>query len=271
VLADHQLDGVPVLPFALAMELLAREAVREYPGARLVGLDDVRVLQGVRLDQPMELTPRLSSPVDGESQITATVELLDPSGRVRVRGLAVLLPQGAPDQEVPAPLDWPEGAAPYPCAMDGIYGKALFHGPAFQCIREVPGCWESGITALVAPTPAPRLWQPGSAAEQWLVDPLLVDGVFQALILWCRVATGAPSLPSRVARLRMLRPWGTEPVRVVATVRRRRGANVLSDVDLLGEDGALIARIDGYTCTAAESLEAAFRAPSGPAPLSPPA
>ena len=51
-------------------------------------------------------------------------------------------------------------------------------------------------------------------------------------------------------------------VRLVATVRRRRGASVLADIDVVGPDGDLVARMEGYTCTAAASLERAFAGPA---------
>ena len=265
VLADHMLDGVPVLPLALAMELLAREAVREFPAMRLVGLDDVRVLQGVRLDRGVMLTPRLSGPVTNPEQVSVTVELLDEAGRARVRGVAVLQPGDLPANDVPDAVGWPEKVAPWPGGQDTIYGQALFHGPAFQGIRSVHGTWDSGIAATLRRGPDIAEWNPAAGQGDWLVDPLLVDGIFQVLILWCRLATGAPSLPSRIARMRFYAEPTSQDVRIVATVRRRRGNNVLSDVDLLDSDGRLLARIDGYTCTAATSLEAAFR-PSGPGP-----
>ena len=261
-LADHMLDGVPVLPFALAMEFLAREAVREFPGMRLAGLDDVRVLQGVRLDREVLLTPRLSGVVAGPEQVSVTVDLVDETGRARVRGVAVLQPAEQPSSDVPEAVEWPDAVVPWPGGQGTVYGQALFHGPAFQGIRSVHGTWDSGIAVTLRPGPDIAEWNPPAGTGAWLVDPLVVDGVFQAMILWCRAATGAPSLPSRIARMRFYRDPTGDDVRVVATVRRRRGNNVLSDVDILDSEGQLLARIDGYTCTAASSLEAAFR-PSG--------
>ena len=260
VLADHELEGVPVLPMALAMELLGREALREVPGMRLAGLDDVRVLKGVRLDGPVALTPRVSPPVVNDAQTSVTVELVDDEGRARVRGIAVLQPLEAEREAPPAAGEVPDAARSLSVEP---YGRTLFHGPAFRCLSDVEGVWETGIAARVTTTPAPREWLPGTAGATWAVDPLAIDGVFQAMILWCVEQIGAPSLPSRVARLRLYGELAGE-LRVVATVRRRRGANVLCDVDLVGEHG-VVARIDGYTCTASPTLTAAFASPERPA------
>ena len=266
-LGDHTLDGSSVLPLALSMELMAREVCREHPGLHLQALEDVRVLKGVVLDQPVALFPWLGPATGGPEGRSVAVELRDADGRARVRGLARL---GAELEEPPPPVELPTRGAPWPGGIEDVYGEALFHGPAFQCLQSVDAVWDGGILATATATP-PR-WL-GDGRVVWCVDPLVVDGIFQALILWCRVHAGAPSLPSRVARWRSWGPLGDGPVRLLATVRRRRGANVLSDIDVLDAEGRLLARMDGYTCTAAPSLEAAFAGSSGnpPAPAQAPA
>ena len=257
VLQDHQLDGQPVLPMALAMEFLARAARNERGDHGLIGLEDVRVLKGVVLDAATDLRPVCGAPVVGAAAVTVPVELVDADGRVRVRGLVKLRPPGVAPDPAPSATGEPGSLQPWPGGLPSVYGQALFHGPAFQCIAEVVGTWESGIVVEVGRTPPPSAWLPGDRSSAWSVDPLVVDGIFQSLILWCRVAAGAPSLPSRVAAWQTFAPLPAT-VRLIATVRRRRGASVLADIDVLSLDGALVARMEGYTCTAAASLERAF-------------
>ncbi|MCO4774037.1 MAG: polyketide synthase dehydratase domain-containing protein, partial [Deltaproteobacteria bacterium] len=195
--------------------------------------------------------------------------LVDATGRARVRAVVTLHPPDRARLEVPSPVEWPSELRALSVG-DDVYGRALFHGPAFQCVSSVAGVWEGGIAATLRRAPAPNVWQPGSGVDAWSVDPLVVDGIFQAMILWCREFVGAPSLPSRIARFRAFGTLPAEEVRIVATVRRRRGGNVLSDVDVLGPGGELLARFDGYTCTASASLEAAFATGRGTArPASP--
>ena len=49
-LDDHRVDGRPVLPFAVAMELMAEVAAATRPGADVAGLRGIRLLHGVVVD-----------------------------------------------------------------------------------------------------------------------------------------------------------------------------------------------------------------------------
>src|SRR5690606_34508380 len=46
----HAVDGVPVLPVVVVLDLFARAATALHPELALVGGRDLRVLRGVRLD-----------------------------------------------------------------------------------------------------------------------------------------------------------------------------------------------------------------------------
>ena len=50
ILGAHILNGKPVVPFALITEWLGHGALHENPGLQLSGLDDIRLLKGIRLD-----------------------------------------------------------------------------------------------------------------------------------------------------------------------------------------------------------------------------
>ena len=50
ILKAHVLDGKPVVPFALMTEWLGHGALHENPGLYLYGLDDIRLLKGIRIE-----------------------------------------------------------------------------------------------------------------------------------------------------------------------------------------------------------------------------
>src|SRR5262249_52046695 len=49
-LNDHRLDGVPVLPFAMATELIAEAAQSSWPDLQLYAIRDMQLLKGVTLE-----------------------------------------------------------------------------------------------------------------------------------------------------------------------------------------------------------------------------
>ncbi|MEE8541166.1 MAG: SDR family NAD(P)-dependent oxidoreductase, partial [Desulfobacterales bacterium] len=51
ILKSHMLDQTPVVPFALISEWLGHSALHENPGLVLQGLDDLRLFNGIKLDQ----------------------------------------------------------------------------------------------------------------------------------------------------------------------------------------------------------------------------
>ena len=55
VLASHIIGGKPVVPFALITEWIGHGAMKENPGFALHGIDDFRLLSGIRIEQEKKL------------------------------------------------------------------------------------------------------------------------------------------------------------------------------------------------------------------------
>ena len=93
--------------------------------------------------------------------------------------------------------------------------SALFHGPAFQVIREVLHCGEHTISARLA-TAGAMGWP-----AQWQLDPAALDGALQLLRLWGVAQDGRASLPTGIGRCRSWAPW-PDHGEVGCTVQCRR-------------------------------------------------
>jgi hypothetical protein len=112
----------------------------------------------------------------------------------------------------------------------------------------------------VRSAPPPSTWLRKPLRQQWLSDPLVIDGAFQLMILWSHEQRGAASLPCHVRRYRQYRrayPTGT--IRVSAAVERASELHAFSDIDFQDADGQLVARIEGYECIIDPALERAFK------------
>jgi NAD(P)-dependent dehydrogenase (short-subunit alcohol dehydrogenase family) len=247
VLADHRLAGRSVLPLAVTLEWFAQAF-----SAR-VALEDVRVLKGVTVGAaPEDVVVWVSAPERTLHGVRHQVELRNAKDQVHVRAVAV-----HEAQERPVALALPGGLRPYVQTMASTYSEQLFHGPSLQVIEAIEGVSDQGMTLKMRGPVTSATLLPGEA-RRWATNPVIIDGVFQALIVWCRAQRGAPSLPSRLGAWRQFADLGEGAVRVVVRVREVDGATVTSDVDVLDEGGHVMARLDGYVCTVSPSLDRAF-------------
>jgi hypothetical protein len=146
---------------------------------------------------------------------------------------------------------------PFVTPIERVYAEQLFHGPSLAAIETIEGTSESGMVLRLATERARGQVLPGPAFADSL-DPLVLDGVFQALIVWCREHLGVPSLPSRIAALRVFGNLTGPSARAVVRISTVEGMIVSSDVDLLDNTGNVCVRLEGYLCTGSASLHRAF-------------
>ncbi|HWC27024.1 MAG TPA: SDR family NAD(P)-dependent oxidoreductase, partial [Solirubrobacteraceae bacterium] len=209
-LDDHRIDGLPVLPFAVAMELMAQLVVTGWRELDVAELRDVRLLSGVVVED--DVPPRLrltATPIEGsgESSFEVTIAGCEEPPRTHYRAAVDARPRGA------APVAPPAARAPdalddlSPFAMDvaEAYERYLFHGPLFQGIVAIEGMDVRGARALLRPS-LPSACVRDASAEAWLLDPVLVDCALQIQVIWARIHWDVTPLPTQIASLRRLRP-----------------------------------------------------------------
>jgi hypothetical protein len=257
-LDDHRLDGNPVLPAAMAAELMAELAAAAFPGLEVVGLDGFRLLRGVVLTngpKPIRVVgrPRPGAPGNGH-HVVVDVEIGEEGlGSTAYRGAVVLgrsLPE-APAFEIPAAeqfRDLPGGTAE-------TYREFLIHGPRFQCITRFCGIGPAGMVATVRPSsPAACLVAP--LGPRWLIDPIGLDAGPQLAMVWARIIRKLGALPSRIGALRRYRPLheGGEGHCYFAVDPRSSEQTVLSNVYFVGTDGRLSLVLEGLESTCSPAL-----------------
>ena len=251
-LRSHVIDGKAVLPVAVIMEWLAQAAMHDHPGLALIGVDDLRVLKGVVLDNgaPLSLSVHVGPAVQQDGVYTVPVELVGAHPHTRANVLlGDVLPQGAPADE---PAVGPYDVAWYTPEM-------LFHGPHFHGITKIVGCGEAGIIAEYDAAPLPAKWIERPMRTSWITDPLALDCAFQMMIVWSRVQTGIASLPAAFASYRQFsRSFPKDGGRIVARVTGHTEHSATADLDFIDRDGRLVAQIKGYECVIDQSLNDAF-------------
>jgi acyl carrier protein/NAD(P)-dependent dehydrogenase (short-subunit alcohol dehydrogenase family) len=263
-LTSHVIDNKPVLPVAMYVEWFAHAALHGNPGMRFRGITDLRVLKGVVLDGngPVAIRVCVGEAVRVEGGVTVPLEFrsVDAKGRdtLNAQANAILVSRLEKGEAALGPIDrnggLPEAAALY-------NGHPLFHGAAFQGIREIEGCSEQGIAALVSPAPRPVEWIREPLRKSWIADPLVLDAAFQLMIVWSDATRGACSLPVAFrAYTQYQSTFPKGPVRIVANVIESGPHKAVADIEFYNaSNDQLIAAIDGYECVIDASLNEAFK------------
>ncbi len=221
-LDDHRLDNKPVLPLTAAMELMAELAQLGWPDLQVSGMRDIQLLKGVILEsstRTIRVAARaLADPPSDRTGADVHVEITgaDDASRVHYRATVEL------SSQIPAPEsysgDLEQRIAPFPLNVAEAYARWLFHGPAFQCVDRIEGFADEGIVTLLRPSRAAACL--GAAVQgEWLLDPVLLDGALQSLLLWARGRHGLTALPTRIRRYRRFPRQGSGPVRTYVLAR----------------------------------------------------
>ena len=228
-IADHAIDGKPVLPGVIGIELMAAAASLARPGLVYSGVEDVTFQRPVKVyrDEPVHLEMRAQPREDGRVHCSLISERTTRANKV-IRtehfSAAILLDQ-LPDLAELPPAFWPEDTI----SRGDIY-RRFFHGPAFQVLRGAEGVTRDGLQCSGRVDHA-------YIAEGLLTSPLALEAAFQAAGLHAMVALGAMALPESVESL-----WVARKVRdgedLALTVMQRE--DNAYDVDVDGEDGRLM-------------------------------
>ena len=255
-LQDHRLDGHPVLPAAVAVELMSEAVQAGHPDWRLASLKNVRVLKGIVLaDGAREIGIAVESkPADSQDAMEAEVVIHDPTNRRQLfyRATAVLN-RSAP---TPTPFTPPlNGLKPFSKTAAEAYRDFLFHGERFQSIQTIEGVSEKGMTATLRAS-RPGACVAGASDGRWLIDPILLDSGPQMAILWARQIHNVTPLPSGFGEIRVFEsPRDASTVRCFMEILNGSGKNnVQANVYFVDADDRMLISVTGMEATGSESL-----------------
>ncbi|GAB1354369.1 hypothetical protein MASR1M12_31070 [Erysipelotrichia bacterium] len=260
-LKDHVLNGDPVLPMAVAGELMSQAAVMRNPGLQFAGYDEMRILKGVVLkSQQVTLGLYASKPERSTEGYRVSCEIRTTvNGREMINARAEVMLADALPANTPLP-EKTDARMVYPDSINEAYANHLFHGEFFKSLTAVEGWSEHGIIAVSRSSQPPAAWFASPMFNNWCSDPLAIDAAYQLLILWTTQACGAPSLPGFARRYRQyVSSFDGRDVVIVARTRRLGSMQAAADIDFVDAQGRLIARLDGYECTLNENLSNAFK------------
>ncbi|WP_437624330.1 SDR family NAD(P)-dependent oxidoreductase [Sorangium sp. So ce1151] len=238
-LADHAINGVPVVPVVIALEWFARAARACRPDLVVTEFRDVKVLRGIKLaayesggevfrvdcrevtnGQGSVLAAELRGP-QGALHYAATIEMKPLAERVAPRG-----------PTAPSLGPWSGG--------DDLYdGHTLFHGRDFQVIRQLDGVSREGIAGTVV-----GLREAGWVAQPWKTDPAALDGGLQLATLWTQHVLGGAALPMSVGALHTFAEGPSDgPLRAVVRGQIMGRDRTKADIAFVDNEGTLVAEL----------------------------
>ncbi len=262
ILGDHVLGGKPVVPFALLTEWLGHSALHDNPGLYLQGIDDMRLLSGIKIDGSSRIIRLMSGKaVKKGSLFEVSVEirngLKDGKEVIHSRGKAILadLHEAPPFYNKSDSID----LKTYSRSIEEAYEKILFHGSQLRGIRDITGYSKKGMQARISTAPQPMKWMTDPLRSRWISDPLVLDSAFQMASLWCYETTGVVSLPSYCKTYRQYRPDFPEEITALLEITDISDYKIRGDFTFTGPDNTVIAIMTGYEAIMDSSLNEAFK------------
>jgi hypothetical protein len=246
-LRHHRLRGKPILPGMAAVETLAEAAALWKPGATVVGLRDVEIVNALMFQgQPVAATVSVS-PVEGGLACTLSSELRDRKHRLiqadRLHAKAIVeLGDRPPDITTPPPGQPHAGWFPNRYPDDAL----LYHGAPLRYLKQCFYQYDGGWGKIIAP-PLAELAGPRSASG-WIFPVAVLD----ACVVTCGSFVflqfgGQLEVPHGFARLRIVRqPNEGETCVVRVYFRGRTDKHSTFDFTLFGEDNSVVLEAQGY-------------------------
>lgn len=255
-LDDHKFDGIPVMPMAVALELMIQGAKSVYPDRSVVKVSNLDIPSGVVFHSDQKKFVVEAKPERGTDGLVS-VQLSSLTGKTKKTHFHCKVQMSAAPN--PAPEVWntqDETAIPQvigPCSKlssetdvpqpGDVYGKWLFHGPIFQGIKEVMHLAEDGIAGKVKgarPIDCIR----SADSSRWNIDPVLLDSSMQLAGIWARFYRDVTVLPTGFKSMHF---FGAMPMNATAQIflNPTMATELLCDLAIYDENGKIAVIVEG--------------------------
>jgi NAD(P)-dependent dehydrogenase (short-subunit alcohol dehydrogenase family)/acyl carrier protein len=185
-LSEHTLDGKPVLPFVLALEMIAETAAAARPGVPLTAIRNLKMLQGISY-APGSSRKLLVESTGGVEYVIKAAD----TGQIHYRGSAEYAAARPPNPPRLQLID----PRPFPLSVADAYEQWLFHGPKISGILAIDRMGSNGIVGRLKTSTPASLMQPGIPGH-WIADPLITDSCLQLCLVWSRAVFDQTPLPA---------------------------------------------------------------------------
>jgi acyl transferase domain-containing protein/NAD(P)H-dependent flavin oxidoreductase YrpB (nitropropane dioxygenase family) len=252
-LQDHQIDGKPVLPMVIALEIFTEVAATLKPDVPLTAIRKLRRLNGVSYTEGSGRKLRVEGAMRNGAGLPASFDLAmkSPTGQMHY---SAQIEFGGSRPAAPPRIKL-VNPRPLPLPLADAYDQWLFHGPMFAGILEVVAMGDNGIIGRVRVSRPQKLIHPAPAGS-WLVDPVAADSSLQLCLLWIRSMFDQTPLPSAIDAYYHVAPL-TEAREILCEIEiaaKPGNPNVRCDLRYYDESDRLLGWMDGLEVTMSKAL-----------------
>jgi len=214
-LLDHTFDGVPVMPMAVALELMAEAVTSVYPQFGISRVEDFDIPAGIVFDSAKKtFAIQVTEIQQFDKEVVLRAELL--SGNIRRRtNFKAHFVLTRDDSVAPKPPTIPSevprillveeaskdvGNLVEVPSLDDIYEQWLFHGPRFQGIQSIRAIGTHGVLGTVLQS-LPENNFAYTDGNAWEIDPIMLDSAMQLAGIWARKFLESTVLPTGFKKL----------------------------------------------------------------------
>ena len=264
VLQDHRIGENAVLPASFAQSWMESTCQKIYPGLMLTQCTDFKVLKGIVFNSELQdsynlYLKKISSESDDAIKLEAKISSTHGSkSRFHYSCQLELEPQdqGGIDEN-------PEYGDCDIKTENPVDGKAfyengtLFHGPAFQGVKQLLRQDESGLL-LSCNLPRLEASELGSFSRNTF-SPMFLDLGYQAMLIWARKNYDCASLPLAMKHSKhFLEPFPEQEFFISLDVTDHNSNRVTGNIVFHDKDSTVFSKMEGAEVTLSKKLNSIF-------------
>jgi hypothetical protein len=249
-LHDHKFDGIPVMPMAVALEMMLEAGQSLFPDRQILSVSNLDIPAGVVFHSDKKdfvLTATPDQKRDGVVALNFSAAGSPQKLHFRCKAEYTNAPYTVPEKyltalsnEIPTTFDakqLPTSVVKLPEPKD-IYGTWLFHGPIFQGMTGIRSLHNSGICGEVVGC-RPERFVTFADGSDWILDPVLLDSAMQLAGVWARADKDVTVLPAGFKSMRFFRQIGSGKVTAQIFLTEAAATELLCDLAIYDQDGNL--------------------------------
>ncbi|MCF6158426.1 MAG: SDR family oxidoreductase [wastewater metagenome] len=257
-LHDHQLYGKPVLPMAVAMELMAEVIQQAYPDWEITGIQSLAIRKGIVIEGRSAQIHIAAKPRTSHSSSSKVLDIaveITKLGQIHYPNYCATVQM---ERQLASPPSYNSDTLhklnPFPMGVTDIYREWLFHGSCFHGISLIEGINQYGIRARLR-TSSPDGFFHKQTRGKWLVDPVLIDSGLQLALLWARFHYNMTVLPTGFKLYRRFSSRIDTSVYCYLHASASMNGHIIStNIYFLNASGQIVALMEGVEASGSKDL-----------------